>query len=107
VKIIEPGGVLSTDFGKRSAAEAAHAQPIADYAPFIANAMKLFGELRANRSLATAEEVAEVIFAAATDGTRQLRYVATADIEPLVTARREGEEDAYIALMRGRFERQL
>jgi hypothetical protein len=53
--------------------------------------------------LATEQDVAEVIYAAATDGTPRLRYVATDDIKPLVKARRETSEEAYIDLMRSRF----
>jgi hypothetical protein len=45
----------------------------------------------------------KVISEAATDGSDQLRYVATKDIEPLVKARRETSEADYIALMRSRF----
>jgi hypothetical protein len=41
--------------------------------------------------------------AAATDGTNQLRYVATEDIKPLVKARRETSEEEYITFMRARF----
>jgi NAD(P)-dependent dehydrogenase (short-subunit alcohol dehydrogenase family) len=100
VKIIEPGGVTSTAFGQRSAAESLPAP--ADYAPFIAGADRLFGELRAARADATSEQVAEVIYRAATDGTDRLRYVATDDIRPLVAARRETSEEAYMALMRSR-----
>jgi hypothetical protein len=44
-----------------------------------------------------------VIYTAATDGTDQLRYVATEDIKPLVTARRETSETDYMAFMRERF----
>jgi NAD(P)-dependent dehydrogenase (short-subunit alcohol dehydrogenase family) len=102
VKIVEPGGVLSTDFGKRSGAEAVQNGAIADYAPFVARSMAAFAGLRAAR-LGTSEGVAEVLFRAATDGTDQLRYVATEDIVPLVTARRETSEKEYVALMRSRF----
>ena len=41
--------------------------------------------------------------AAATDGTDQLRYVATPQILELVNARRETSEDAYMKLMRAQF----
>jgi NAD(P)-dependent dehydrogenase (short-subunit alcohol dehydrogenase family) len=105
VKIIEPGGVLATGFGERSAREAAAATPIPDYAPFREHAAGVFAGLRAARGLATSEEVAEVTFTAVTDGTRRLRYVATADIQPLVKARRETSEEQYITLMRSQFER--
>ncbi|QSQ22217.1 SDR family oxidoreductase [Pyxidicoccus parkwayensis] len=102
VKIVEPGGVLSTDFGKRSGQEVAGITPPADYAPFLTRANEVFTGLRARR-LATSEEVAGVIFRAATDGTDQLRYVATKDIEPEVKARRETSESQYMAFMRSRF----
>jgi NAD(P)-dependent dehydrogenase (short-subunit alcohol dehydrogenase family) len=102
VKIIEPGGVVSTNFGKRSGEEAAHNAALMDYDSFVADTNAVFAGLRAAR-LATEEDVAKVIFEAATDGTNQLRYVATADIAPLVKARRETSEHEYIALMRSRF----
>lgn len=103
VKIVEPGGVLSTDFGKRSAAEAAQQKPApADYDAFTAGTLKVFDSLRAAR-LATSDEVAQVIFEAASDDTDRLRYVATADIIPLVKARRESSESQYMKLMREQF----
>jgi NAD(P)-dependent dehydrogenase (short-subunit alcohol dehydrogenase family) len=102
VKIVEPGGVTSTDFGRRANEEAAGASDIADYRPFVGAALEVFAGLRAARADATSEEVAEVIFTAATDGTDQLRYVATDDIKPLVAARRETSEAEYLAFMRDR-----
>ena len=102
VKIIEPGGVVSTNFGKRSAAEAAVNPALEDYNAFAAATGALFAGLRAARK-ATEEDVAKVIYEAATDGTKQLRYVATADILPLVKARRETSEEEYMAFMRGQF----
>ena len=100
VKIVEPGGVTSTAFGQRSGAEAAAAARISDYAPFLSASQAVFARLRAARASATSEEVAEVIFAAATDGTNQLRYVATEDIKPMIAARRETSEAKYMAFMR-------
>ncbi|GFZ89656.1 SDR family oxidoreductase [Dyella caseinilytica] len=102
VKIVEPGGVVSTEFGTRSAAEAGQSTAPEDYASFVAGALKVFEGLRTAR-LATSEDVAQVILNAATDGSDRLRYVATQDIEPLVKARRETSEDAYIAMMRSTF----
>lgn len=102
MKIIEPGGVVSTNFGKRSGTEAAHNVSLADYDAFVAGTNAIFAGLRAAR-LASEEDVAKVIFEAATDGTNRLRYVATPDITPLVKARRETSEEEYIALMRSRF----
>jgi NAD(P)-dependent dehydrogenase (short-subunit alcohol dehydrogenase family) len=102
VKIIELGGVVSTNFGKRSGAEAAYNTQLADYDAFVAGANAIFASLRVQR-LATEEDVAKVIFTAATDGTDQLRYVATNDILPLLKARRETSEQEYITLARSRF----
>jgi NAD(P)-dependent dehydrogenase (short-subunit alcohol dehydrogenase family) len=102
VKMIEPGGVLSTNFGRRSGAESARNAALPDYDSFAAHTSDVFARLRGER-LATENDVAQVIYAAATDGTDRLRYVATEDIRPLVKARRETSEDEYIALMRRRF----
>jgi short-subunit dehydrogenase len=102
VKVVEPGGVVSTDFGKRSASEAEKTSEIADYAQFKASTQKVFASLRSAR-LATVADVSKVVFKAATDGTDTLRYVATNDILPLVNSRRTAGEDAYIAMMRKSF----
>jgi NAD(P)-dependent dehydrogenase (short-subunit alcohol dehydrogenase family) len=102
VKILEPGGVTSTRFGERSQEEASRTSAIADYAAFVAQTEAVFARLR-SAAHATSEEVAAAIYGAATDGTDRLRYVATKDIEPLVKARRETSEEAYIAGMRKSF----
>jgi NAD(P)-dependent dehydrogenase (short-subunit alcohol dehydrogenase family) len=102
VKMIEPGGVVSTNFGPRSGAEAAQNTVIPDYAAFVDQTQQLFAGLRGQR-LATAENVAQVIYGAATDGTPTLRYVATEDIQPLVKVRRETSEAEYAAVMQARF----
>ncbi len=103
VKIAEPGGVVSTRFGERSAAEAAQTRTIADYAEFVKKTHAHFDELRRARGLATSETVARVIYDAATDGTDQLRYLATPDIAPLLAKRRESSEREYSEFMRARF----
>jgi NAD(P)-dependent dehydrogenase (short-subunit alcohol dehydrogenase family) len=103
VKIVEPGGVISTGFGDRSASEVAHVSPPTDYDAFISHTAQAFEGLR-EQSLSTSEDVARVIFDAASDGTDRLRYVATQDIEPMVRARRETAEESYMAMMRERFD---
>lgn len=105
VKIVEPGGVTETKFGERSAVEAGKRTPIADYERFFTNTLAVFDGLRAERRSATSADVAKVIFDAATDGTSRLRYLATDDIAPLVAARRETNEERYVATMRNRFYR--
>lgn len=102
IKLIEPGGVASTNFGKRSAQEAKALGPIPDYDAFAKTARATVAGLRAARH-GTEEGVADVIFKAATDGTDQFRYVATDDIKPLVKLRRESSEEAYMDFMRARF----
>ena len=49
---------------------------------------------------ATADDVAEAVFAAATDGTNRLRYVVTDDIRELVRLRHESSEERYMAFVR-------
>ncbi|MCS4243075.1 NAD(P)-dependent dehydrogenase (short-subunit alcohol dehydrogenase family) [Rhizobium sp. BIGb0125] len=102
VKIVEPGGVLETKFGQRSGQEFSSTTTPPDYELFITGAAAVFDELRQARGLATSEDVAKVIFEAATDGTNQLRYVATEDIKPLIDKRRESSEAEYMAFMRER-----
>lgn len=102
VKIVEPGGVLDTQFSARSADEFGQSAAPPGYEDFVAATGKVFDSLRSAR-LATSEDVAGVIFDAVTDGSDRLRYVATEDIQPLVKARRETSEDAYMAFMRSRF----
>jgi NAD(P)-dependent dehydrogenase (short-subunit alcohol dehydrogenase family) len=102
VKVVEPGGVVSTNFGKRSADEAGHVGALPDYDDFVSAINAIFAKLK-QRRLATEEDVAKVIYEAATDGSDRLRYVATDDILPLVKARRETSEQAYITLMRSQF----
>jgi NAD(P)-dependent dehydrogenase (short-subunit alcohol dehydrogenase family) len=102
VKIVEPGGVLSTSFGKRSGEEAAGSGSLPSYASFMAHTAALFDNMRSG-PMGTEEQVTECIYTAVTDGTDQLRYVATDDIKPLIHARRETSETEYMALMRSLF----
>jgi NAD(P)-dependent dehydrogenase (short-subunit alcohol dehydrogenase family) len=102
VRIVEPGGVTSTNFGSRSSGEAGLAAAIPDYEKFVAATGEIFARLRGQR-LASEEDVAKVIFEAATDESDRLRWVATEDIKPLVQARRETSEEDYIRLMRSQF----
>jgi NAD(P)-dependent dehydrogenase (short-subunit alcohol dehydrogenase family) len=77
VKIVEPGGT-TTNFGKVSFDKFSGTKPISDYDKFTAAAGKMFDTMR-EMQLATAEEVAAVIYKAATDGTDTLRYVVGND----------------------------
>jgi NAD(P)-dependent dehydrogenase (short-subunit alcohol dehydrogenase family) len=102
VKIVEPGGVLGTNFGKRSGTEAGQNASLQGYDAFVAGTGEIFEALRA-AATASAADVAKVIFEAATDDTDRLRYVATDDIAPIIEARRQTSEPDYIAFMRSHF----
>ncbi|MBW4528574.1 MAG: SDR family oxidoreductase [Phormidium tanganyikae FI6-MK23] len=102
VKIIEPGGIANTKFEQRIGSEAVENSAIPDYDCFVAHTNAVFESLR-NVRQATEEDVAKVIYQAATDGTNRLRYVATEDIKPMVKARRETSEDEYTAFMQIHF----
>ncbi|MBD2749151.1 SDR family oxidoreductase [Microvirga sp. BT688] len=102
VKLVEPGGSLSTNFVRRNGSEAAEVTTLSDYDAFVAGSQAVFEKLGA-AATATGEDVAKVIYEAATDGSDWLRYAATDDIKPMIKARRETSEEEYIAFMRSHF----
>ncbi|SEJ04537.1 NADP-dependent 3-hydroxy acid dehydrogenase YdfG [Dyadobacter sp. SG02] len=94
VKIVEPGGT-TTNFIKTSEEQYA-GKAIPDYDPFIGAAFKMFDNLK-GMQLATAEEVAATIFAAATDGTDTLRYlIGNEDFKQRVNNRLSLPDQEYI-----------
>ncbi|MFT3700255.1 MAG: SDR family oxidoreductase [Kofleriaceae bacterium] len=99
VKLIEPGGV-DTNFGARSAGEANSTTPIADYLPFLNDAGAVYAKLRDAHAGSSTADVAEVVFGAATDGSAQLRYVATPQIAEMVETRRRAGEAEYERISR-------
>ena len=102
VKLVEPGGVLSTNFFKRNGIEADHVEVPPSYAAFVGSTNTTLANLK-TQWLAGDGDVAKIIYNAATDGTDRLRYVATDEIKPLIKARRETSEESYIETMRSRF----
>lgn len=103
VKLVEPGGMATTNFLARSGREYAEADQIADYGGFLAAAGAIYAGFREGGPGASGEDVARVVYEATTDETDQLRYVATQDIATLVALRREASEAQYMAVMRGQF----
>lgn len=97
VKVVAPGG-MQTDFAGRSLQPGMHdaynqltAKVSEGYSPEqIANYTK-------------AEDVAQVIFEAATDGKNQLRYVAGKDAIALYTERLENGPEAQVQKIRAQF----
>ncbi|MFC6287117.1 SDR family oxidoreductase [Nocardioides sp. GCM10027113] len=101
VKIVEPGGVR-TDFGGRSFVFT-HDPALADYQPLVDAAAAAI-EAGTPSGSQEPEEVAEVIFAAATDGTSQLRYVSGDGAKALLATRYSAEQDEqFVAGMRAQF----
>lgn len=100
MKIIEPGGGPRTSFSARAQREAAGLVMPDDYKAFMAQVAQIFAGIAGTADADATEKVAEAIFAAATDGTDQLRYEPNSDTRPLLAARRESSEEAYMTLMR-------
>ncbi|WP_353719228.1 SDR family oxidoreductase [Dyadobacter sp. 676] len=98
VKIVEPGGT-STNFIKTSE-EKYSAKPLPEYDRFLNAAFRMFDNLK-GMQLATAEEVAETIYEAATDGTNTLRYlIGNEDFQRRVQNRLTLPDQAYIESVR-------
>ncbi len=101
VKIVEPGGV-NTDFGGRSFVFT-HDPELTDYQPLVDMAAAALEQGTPSGSQEP-EEVAEVIFAAATDGTSQLRYISGEGAKALLANRYSSEQDEqFMAGMRAEF----
>ena len=101
MKIVEPGGV-NTDFGGRSFVFT-HDPALTDYQPLVdmATAALQSTDTEGNQE---PHDVAEVIFAAATDGTDQLRYVSGDGAQALLANRYSAEQDEqFVAGMRAQF----
>jgi NAD(P)-dependent dehydrogenase (short-subunit alcohol dehydrogenase family) len=103
VKIVEPsGGVTNTNFSERMGQERAQDASLTDYDEFVARTSAAFASMHASRK-ASADEIAQVIYQAATDGTSQLRYFTGEDVGGFVQAKRELPDQGYIEFMRSRF----
>jgi NAD(P)-dependent dehydrogenase (short-subunit alcohol dehydrogenase family) len=103
VKLIEPsGGVSRTGFGTRMGTERTQTASPADYDGFIARTNAAYAGMGARR-MATADEVAQVLHDAATDGTNRLRYFTGEDTGDLVKAKRIMSDADFFKFMRARF----
>jgi NADP-dependent 3-hydroxy acid dehydrogenase YdfG len=101
VKVIEPGGV-ATDFGGRSM-DLQHNQEFTEYNEFVEGFMAAMAKTMDPETMTKPEQIAEVIFKAATDDADQLRYRAGADCEQLLGARDKMSDDAYFAMQKQMF----
>ena len=99
VKVVEPGAIR-TDFAGRSF-DFNNDPALADYQPMVQAVFAALGPMMEMAS--PPEVVAEVIYAAATDGTGQFRYEAGADAVQLLANRRAVEHGAFYAALKAQF----
>ena len=93
VKIVEPG-MIATDFGGRSF-DFSNDENLAEY-------QNIVGALMAENA-SPASVVAEVIFEAATDGKKQLRYTAGEDAKLLIANRQQYDDTTFIGGIKSQF----
>jgi NAD(P)-dependent dehydrogenase (short-subunit alcohol dehydrogenase family) len=98
MKIIEPGG-MKTDFFTRSFDVARHA----DYDVLVNRVMSVITDPKQMDGYSTPEQVAEVVYEAATDGKGQLRYVAGADAKSTYAMRLQVGDEAFRKAMTQQF----
>lgn len=90
IKTVSPGGI-TTDFAGRSLAVAQHDA----YDELVEKVSRVFGDPDRQKSYSTAEQIAEVVYEAATDGTKQLRYVAGEGAKALYAQRLKIGDEAF------------
>jgi len=91
IKTVAPGGIV-TDFMNRSLDVVAH--------PAYEEASRQLMALFTADNFSTAEQIAAVVYEAATDGKDQVRYVAGADAQALYARRNELGNEAFREEMR-------
>lgn len=101
VKIVEPGGV-ATDFGGRSM-DLQHNQDFTEYNRFVGKFMETMQASMNPANMSKPEQIAEVIYAAATDGKNTLRYRAGSDAIYLLDARDKMSDEEYFAMQNQQF----
>lgn len=98
VKTVAPGGI-KTDFAGRSIVIAQHAA----YADLMAKVMSAFFNPERAAKASSAEEIAEVVWEAATDGKDQVTYVAGKDAKELYAQRLAAGAEAFRKMLGGAF----
>ena len=90
IKTVSPGGI-KTDFAGRSLAVAQHDA----YDELVDKVSRVFGDPDRQKIYSTAEQIAEVVYEAATDGKRQLRYVAGEGAKAMYAQRQKIGDEAF------------
>jgi NAD(P)-dependent dehydrogenase (short-subunit alcohol dehydrogenase family) len=98
IKIIEPGG-MKTDFFTRSFDTGRHPA----YDPLVNKVMGIITDPKQMATYSSPEQIAEVVYEAATDGKDQLRYVAGADAKAMYAMRLQLGEEAFRKAMAQQF----
>ena len=95
VKLVEPGGVR-TDFAGRSL-DFMKSPDLTAYDASLNGALSVFMDPNRGDQYSSPEQIASVIYGAATDGKPQLRYLAGADAHAMAEARATMTDEAYRA----------
>ena len=92
MKIVEPG-MINTDFGGRSF-DFSNDESMEEYQPVVKGLFGAWGN--ANEAGSEPIVVAEIIYGAVTDGTKQLRYTAGEDAREIIANRKALDDEAFI-----------
>lgn len=101
VKVFAPGSV-ATDFAGRSLARTFEG----DGGPYAESIGKVLATFQANRgagNVLSAEQLAQALYGAATDGSAQVRYVLGDDAQMVMKTRQELGDDGLLMGLRQRF----
>lgn len=99
VKIVEPG-MIRTNFGG-SSLDFNNDESLAEYQDFVGTVMTAMGPMEASGSDPII--VAETIYAAATDGISQLRYIAGDDAKAIIEQRKATDDTTFLTGIKAQF----